>query len=182
MSMTDTILADAFHHTLQDVYFTEKLSARTLRRAARKASSAALRQTFQRQGEESASHVAQLGRVFDIIGKPARARNCPPIKGMTADMEEYLDEHGSTEAADTMLIFWAQTVKSYAIGRYGTLKDWSCKLGLQAAEGVIEETLQEASRAADLLSRVVDDLAADDVAPGFLATSREGGFASSWLS
>ncbi len=94
MATEDRVLADAFHHTLQDVYFTAKLSHRTLRRAARRARSTELRRAFELQGEESACHVARLNRVFEIIGKSARARTCGPIKGMTVEMEEYLDEVG----------------------------------------------------------------------------------------
>jgi ferritin-like metal-binding protein YciE len=107
--------------------------------------------------------VARLGRVFEIIGKSARARTCAPIKGMTATMEAYLDEAGSTAAIDAVLISWAQEIDLYTIGRCGTLKDWSCKLGMTAAEDVIEETLQEASRSAAVLSRVVDDMASPEV-------------------
>jgi ferritin-like metal-binding protein YciE len=168
MAMDDRILADAFHQTLKDVYFTAKLSHRTLRRAARRARSTALRRAFEYQGEETADRVARLGRVFEIIGKSARARTCAPIKGLTATMEAYLDEAGSTAATDAVLISWAQEIDQYTIGRCGTLKDWSCKLGIAAAEDVIEETLQEASRAAAELSRVVDDIASPEM--GMAAT------------
>jgi len=177
MAMDDRILADAFHQTLKDVYFTAKLSHRTLRRAARRARSTALRCAFERQGEERADRVARLGRVFEIIGKSARGRTCAPIKGMTATMEAFLDEAGSAAATDAVLISWAREIDLYSIGRCGTLKDWSCKLGIAAAEDVIEETLQEASRAADVLSRVVDDIAAPDVTmtASFAAPSRFAG-------
>lgn len=164
MAMDDRILADAFHQTLKDVYFTAKLSHRTLRRAARRARSTALRRAFEYQGEETADRVARLGRVFEIIGKSARARSCAPIKGITATLEAYLDEAGSSAAADAVLISWAREIDLYTIGRCGTLKDWSCKLGIAAAEDVIEETLREASRAAEVLSRVVDDIAAPEAA------------------
>jgi ferritin-like metal-binding protein YciE len=160
--MDDKILADAFHQTLKDVYFTAKLSRRTLRRAARRTGSTELRRALECQGRETADRVARLGRVFEIIGKSARGRSCAPIKGMTAKLEAYLDEAGSAAAMDAVLICWAQEIDLYTIGRCGTLKDWSCKLGIEAAEDVIEETLQEASRAAEALSRVVDDIASPE--------------------
>jgi ferritin-like metal-binding protein YciE len=165
--MDDKVLAEAFHQTLKDVYFTAKLSRRTLRRAARRTRSTELRRALECQGRETADRVARLGRVFEIIGKSARGRSCAPIKGMTATLEAYLDEAGSAAAMDAVLISWAQEIDQYTIGRCGTLKDWSCKLGIAAAEDVIEETLQEASRASEALSRVVDDIAAPELAmPG----------------
>ena len=157
--MDDKILADAFHQTLKDVYFTTKLSQRTLRRAARRTGSTELRRAFECQGQETADRVARLGRVFEIIGKSARGRSCAPIKGMTATLEAYLDEAVSAAARDAVLISWAREIDHYTIGRCGTLLDWSCKLGIEAAGDVIGETLQEASRAAAALSRAVDDIA-----------------------
>ncbi|MEJ0048897.1 MAG: DUF892 family protein [Rhodospirillales bacterium] len=74
-------------------------------------------------------------------------------------------------------------MESYAIGRYGTLKDWSCKLGIPAAEDVIEQTLREANRTAEVLSRVVDDIASPDEAMAMAGDvpTRSGG-ARAWLN
>jgi ferritin-like metal-binding protein YciE len=161
MPVSDAILAEAFHRTLKEVCFTEKLSARAHGHAARKARSAALRQAMQAQRDESASRVLRLNQVFGMIGKSARAQICAPIRDMTTEMEAYLDDAGEALGADTIVICWAQQIEAYWIGRYGTLKEWSSKLGLPDAEDAIGATLDEVNRAAALLARVADDIATE---------------------
>ena len=159
MCSSDRVLADAFHRTLGEVYFTEKLSSRVNKRAARRATSVVLRQAIERQGGESARRVAQLNSVFKLIGKSARSRPYRPIRSMTTAIEEFLADTETADGVDTVLICWAQHIESYWIGRYGTLKDWSGKLQLAAAEDMIDEAWQELNRTAAALACVADELA-----------------------
>ena len=160
MFTSDRVLAAAFHRTLREVYFTEKLSSRVNKRAARCATSLALRQAIERQEGESVGRVMRLNSVFKLIGKSARSRTYRPIRSMTTAIEEFLADADSADGVDTVLICWAQHIESYWIGRYGTLKDWSGKLDLPAAEDMIDEAWQELNRTAAALASVADELAA----------------------
>lgn len=115
--MAEKTLSDAFHETLKDVYYAEKQSVRGLKKSAKAAASPEFKEAFTRHAEESAGQVERLVRVFEIIGKPPRAKTCEAMQGLTAEMEEDLDTFGGTEAADDVLIGCAQAIEHYEIAR-----------------------------------------------------------------
>jgi ferritin-like metal-binding protein YciE len=153
---SEKTLQDAFHETLKDVYYAEKQSVRALKKATKVAQSPALREVFETHAEESAGHVERLVHVFESIGKPARAKTCEAMQGLTAEMEEDLEDFGKTEAADDVLIGCAQAMEHYEIARYGLLKTWAGKLGLSDAERLLGETLDEEKKADALLTQVAE--------------------------
>jgi ferritin-like metal-binding protein YciE len=115
-----------------------------------------LKQAFEKHAEESAIQVERLVQVFDILGKPARAKTCEAMQGLTAEMEEDLEDFGKTEAADDVLIGCAQAMEHYEIARYGLLKNWARKLGLRDAEKLLAETLEEEKQTDSLLTKIAD--------------------------
>ncbi|GGD98638.1 YciE/YciF family protein [Aureimonas endophytica] len=156
--MAAKTLADAFHETLKDVYYAEKSSVRALKKSARAARAPELKQAFERHAEESAEQIERLTRVFEIIGKSPRGKTCEAMQGLTAEMEEDLEDFGDTEAGDDVLIGCAQAIEHYEIARYGLLKSWATKLGYADAVGLIEETLAEEKRTDELLTRIAEDM------------------------
>jgi ferritin-like metal-binding protein YciE len=155
---TEKTLHDAFHETLKDVYYAEKQSVRALKKSAKAAKAPALREVFETHAEESAGHVERLAQVFEIIGKPARAKTCEAMQGLTAEMEEDLEDFGKTEAADDVLIGCAQAMEHYEMARYGLLKTWAGKLGLSEAMSLLDATLQEEKKADALLTQAAESL------------------------
>ncbi len=154
--MVEKSLKDAFHETLKDIYFAEKQSVKALKKSAKLAKSPELKAAFTKHGEESATQVERLAQVFEIIGKPARAKTCEAMSGLTAEMEEDLEDFGSTDAADDVLIGCAQAMEHYEIARYGLLKTWARKLGHGDAEALLNETLEEEKRTDLLLTQIAE--------------------------
>ena len=122
-------LEDAFYETLKDVFYAEKQSVRALKKSAAAAKLPELKTAFEEHAAESAHQVERLTQIFELIGKPARAKTCEAMQGITSEMESDLEDFGGTEAADDVLIGCAQAVEHYEISRYGTLKAWAGKLG-----------------------------------------------------
>ena len=162
MATQEKTLADAFYETLKDVFYAEKQSVKALKKSAKAAKSPELKDAFETHGEESSHQVERLTEVFEIIGKPARAKTCEAMQGLTSEMEEDLEEFGATEAADAVLIGCAQAIEHYEIARYGVLQAWARKLGLSEVETLLGETLQEEKRADQLLSQIADQADAGD--------------------
>jgi ferritin-like metal-binding protein YciE len=152
-------LHDAFYETLKDVYYAEKQSVKALKKSAKAARLPALKQALEHHAEESATQVERLTQVFDIFGKPARAKTCEAMQGLTAEMEEDLEDFGKTEAADDVLIGCAQAMEHYEIARYGLLKTWAGKLGLTEAVSLLDATLREEKAADALLTQLADQTA-----------------------
>jgi ferritin-like metal-binding protein YciE len=149
-------LHDAFYETLKDIYYAEKQSVRALKKSAKAAEHAELKQAFETHAEESANQVERLQQVFEMIGKPARAKTCEAMQGLTAEMEEDLEDFGGGPAADAVLAGCAQAVEHYEIARYGTLKTWAAQLGYQDAAKLLDETLQEEKKTDQLLSQIAE--------------------------
>lgn len=152
--MTEKTLADAFFETLKDVYYAEKQSVRALKQSAKKAHDTELKQAFTHHGDESATQVERIVKVFESISKGARAKTCEAMQGLTSEMEEDLEDFGDTEAADDVLIGCTQAIEHYEIARYGTLRAWARKLGYADAEKLLAETLEEEKRADELLTTI----------------------------
>ena len=63
----------------------------------------------------------------------------------------------------------AQAVEHYEISRYGTLKAWATKLGMEDAAELLDETLQEKSATDEKLSELAEseiNVEADDETEG----------------
>jgi ferritin-like metal-binding protein YciE len=151
-------LHDAFYETLKDVYYAEKQSVKALKKSAKAAEHDALRQAFETHAEESAQQVERLTQVFEIIGKPARAKTCEAMQGIVSEMEEDLDDFEDSPAADAVLAACAQAVEHYEIARYGTLKTWAGQLGFADAAKLLDETLQEEKKTDALLSQIAESI------------------------
>ena len=151
-------LNDAFYETLKDVYFAEKQSVRAMKKSAKAAQHPELKKAFETHAEESTEQVERLTQVFELLGKPARAKTCDAMQGITSEMEEDLEDFGGTPAGDAVLIGCAQAAEHYEIARYGTLKTWATQLGLTEAAKLLETTLGEEKKADELLSQIAQKL------------------------
>lgn len=158
MAAKTKTLNDAFYETLKDVFYAEKQSVRALKKAAKAAESDELKQALEQHGEESANQVHRLEQVFEVIGKAARAKTCEAMQGLTAELQEDLEDFEGSPAADAVLIGAAQAAEHYEIARYGTLRTWATQLGLDEAAKLLDETLQEEKRADELLSKIAESL------------------------
>ena len=153
-------LHDAFYETLKDVYFAEKQSVKACKKSAKSAKAAELKTAFQEHAETSAHQVERLEQVFEIIGKAPRAKTCEAMQGLTSEMNEDLEDFGDTEAGDDVLIGCAQAMEHYEIARYGLLKNWAQRLGMQDAADLLGQTLEEEKRADAGLTKVAEQASA----------------------
>jgi ferritin-like metal-binding protein YciE len=159
MATKEKTLEDAFYETLKDVFYAEKQSVRALGKAARNAQSPELKQVLEQHREESTNQVERLNQIFEILGKAARGKTCEAAQGLTAEMDEDLEDFGGTQAGDAVLIGCAQALEHYEIARYGTLKTWAGQLGLAEAANLLDQTLQEEKKADELLTKVATQVA-----------------------
>jgi ferritin-like metal-binding protein YciE len=134
---------DLFMHTLQDIYYAEKQILKALPTMIAKASDGQLRSGFEQHLSETEGHVARLEDVFRMMGKDAKAVNCPAIDGIIKEANEIAGDISDPEVLDAALAAAAQAVEHYEITRYGTLIAWSKELGRSDVASHFEATLQE---------------------------------------
>jgi ferritin-like metal-binding protein YciE len=141
--MADKTLNDLFHDTLKDIYYAEKQILKTLPKMAKAATSAELKAGFEQHAEETEGQIERLEQVFELLGKPARAKTCDAILGIIEEGKEIMTEYKGTDALDAGLASSAQAVEHYEIARYGTLKSWAQQLGLSEAVTLLDQNLQQ---------------------------------------
>jgi ferritin-like metal-binding protein YciE len=108
---------------------------------AKAAQSDQLRAAFEKH-EETEGQIERLEQIFQILGKPARGKNCDAIEGLLDEGEEIVDDYKDTPALDAGLLAAAQAVEHYEISRYGTLKIWAGNLNMADAVKLLDETLR----------------------------------------
>ena len=136
-------LQDLFEDTLRDIYYAEKAILKALPKMAKKASSQDLAAAFKEHLQQTEGQVERLEKIFKMIGKAARSKKCEAIEGLTKEADEIIKEAKSDTVRDAGMLAAAQAVEHYEISRYGTLKAWAEKLGMDEAAGLLDETLQE---------------------------------------
>src|ERR1700751_1626506 len=92
---------------------------------------------------ETKGQVKRLERVFKMLGKPARAKTCDAILGITKEGAEIMTEYKGMPALDAGLLAAAQAVEHYEMSRYGTLCTWAEELGMADAVELLVATLEE---------------------------------------
>ena len=152
--MPEKTLNDLFYDTLKDIYFAERQILKTLPKLAKAAKSEELKAAFLTHRDETEGHVERLQQVFEMIGKPARAKTCEAIKGILEEGDEIMEDYAGSEALDAGLLAGGQAVEHYEMSRYGTLKTWATQLGMSRASALLDQTLQEEKKTDALLSKL----------------------------
>jgi ferritin-like metal-binding protein YciE len=157
MPASPKTLEDLFHETLKDIYHAEKAILKALPKMAKKAESDDLRAAFEKHRDETETHVERLEAIFNALDKPARGKTCDAIIGLIDEGKEVMEEFKNSEALDAGLLAGAQAVEHYEISRYGTLKAWAAKLGMDDAVRLLDTTLKEEKKTDELLTRLAED-------------------------
>ena len=143
MAKKPKLLSDLFYDTLKDVYFAENKILKTLPKMAKAAQSKDLKAAFDKHEKETRGQVKRLQQVFKILGKPARAKTCDAILGITDEGAEIMKDYKGMPALDAGLLAAAQAVEHYEMSRYGTLRTWAEELGIPDAAALLEATPKE---------------------------------------
>jgi ferritin-like metal-binding protein YciE len=140
MEATMKTLAEAFEHTLQDVYYAENALTKALPKVMKAAGNAELKEAVKAHLAETKEQIRILERVFKSIGKPAKGEKCDAIEGLIKETDGLIEE-AEGAALDAALIGAAQAVEHYEIARYGTLREWAKCLGHTEAHDLLSQIL-----------------------------------------
>ncbi len=147
-------LRDVLNEQLADLYSAEQQLVDALPKAARAASNGTLRQAFEEHLEQTRGHVERLREAYGTIGSSPGTETCEAMQGLIAEAEEIIEAPGTPDARDAALIAAAQRVEHYEIAAYGSARTMAAELGLDAAAGLLEETLDEEKEADKLLNKI----------------------------
>jgi ferritin-like metal-binding protein YciE len=123
---------------------------------AKAAASDQLRAAFEKHHDETEGQIGRLEQIFELLDKPARGKKCDAIEGILDEGKEIMDEYKGASALDAGLLAAAQAVEHYEISRYGTLKSWAGKLGMNEAVRLLDQTLNEEKKTDDTLTKIAE--------------------------
>ena len=147
-------LADAFEHTLQDVYFAEIAIAKALPTVMEAVSNADLKTALKEHLGETKGQIKTLEAVFKSIGKKASGEKCDAIEGLIKETEGVIEEAKGVVARHAAIIGCCQAVEHYEISRYGTLREWAKALGETKAHELLSEILDQEKAANAKLTNI----------------------------
>jgi len=150
-------LDDLFTHFVKDMYFAEKQVLKTLPKMARKSDSAELREAFEHHRDETEQQIANLEKVFELIGVRPRGVTCQAIEGILEEGKEIMEEATDPDTRDAGMIAAAQAVEHYEITRYGTMVAWATRLGMTDAATLLQENLDQEYAADQKLTKIAEE-------------------------
>ena len=136
-------LADAFEHTLKDVYYAENAIAKSLPKVIDAVSNTDLKKALKDHLAETKGQIKTLQAVFKSIGKKASGEKCDAIEGLIKETEGVIDEAKGKVAKHAAVIGCCQAIEHYEISRYGTLREWAKAMGEAEAHELLTEILDQ---------------------------------------
>jgi ferritin-like metal-binding protein YciE len=139
---------ELFVEELKDLYSAEKQITKSLPKLAKATTTPELKAAFESHLQETIGQIERLDRVFEILGKSPRGKNCNGMKGVLEEGTEVLEETERGLVRDVALISAAQRVEHYEMAGYGCVREYARLLGQQEIATLLESTLAE-EKAAD---------------------------------
>ncbi len=147
-------LDELFHDTLKDIYYAEKKILAALPKMAKAAQNEELAAAFEKHHAETEGQIERLEEIFGAIEEKPQGKKCDAIEGILEEGKEIMQEYKGSPALDAGLLAAAQAVEHYEISRYGTLKTWAEKLGLETAVNLLDATLEEEEATDETLTEI----------------------------
>src|SRR5687768_9960062 len=97
-------LQSLFEDELRDIYSAEKQLLKALPKMAKASSTPKLKAGFEKHLEQTKEQVIRLEKVFEMLGKPARAKACKAMEGLIEEASELLEEDAEPIVLDAALI------------------------------------------------------------------------------
>jgi ferritin-like metal-binding protein YciE len=156
--MKITSLEGLFLHELADLYDAELQLLQALPKMAKAAASAELVAAFESHFRETQEHVTRLEAVFNECGESPRRRRCQGMKGLIAEGTDVEIEGAPDAVRDAALIVAAQRAEHYEMAVYGSLRTWASLLGFEAAQQLLQRTLEEEETADKILTKIASGI------------------------
>jgi ferritin-like metal-binding protein YciE len=148
---------DLFLKELKDIYWAEKHLVKALPKMSKGATSPKLIEALENHLKETENQVTRLESVFESLGEKAQAKKCDAMEGLISEAEDILsDTKEDTMVRDAGIIIASQKVEHYEIASYGSLLELAKKMGQDEAAKLLEQTLNEEKKAAQLLTKLAE--------------------------
>jgi len=147
-------LQDVFAEQLNDLRSAEEQLVQALPKIAGAASTDELRKAFEDHLAQTRGHLERVEDVISTTGIAKTGEVCEGMRGLIKEGESIISATGDPTAKDAALIAAAQRVEHYEIAGYGTAATLANHLGLDDAQDVLGQILDEEETADKLLTKI----------------------------
>ncbi len=147
-------LADAFEHTLKDIYYAENAILKALPKIIEVVSQSEFKAALTSHLAETREQIKILAKVFKTIGVPASGEKCHAIEGLIKESEGIIAEAKGPIAKNAALAGACQAIEHYEIARYGTLREWAKTLKNEEAHVFLSDILDMEKAANNKLNAI----------------------------
>ena len=147
-------LADAFEHTLQDVYYAENAITKALPKVIDAVTNGELKAALKHHLSETKGQIKTLNAVFKSLGKKASGDKCDAIEGLIKETDGVIKDAKGAVAKNAAIIGCCQAIEHYEISRYGTLREWAKELGEVEAHDLLSGILDQEKAANHKLTHI----------------------------
>jgi ferritin-like metal-binding protein YciE len=149
-------LEKLYINELRDLYSAENQLLKALPKMAKGAASDELKEAFENHLAETETHVERLERIFKGLEENPKGKTCHAMKGLIEEGSEILEEEGEDSVLDAGIIVAAQKVEHYEMAGYGSVRAFAQLLGQEEAAQLLQTTLDEESKANELLNQIAE--------------------------
>jgi ferritin-like metal-binding protein YciE len=147
-------LEDVFIEQVADLRSAEQQLVEALPNVAKAATDDELREALEHHLEQTREHMRRLDEIAGTLSLTLPQEHCEGMEGLLKEGEAVIATQGTAAAKDAALIAAAQRVEHYEISGYGTARTLAGQLGHDDAKRLLEETLDEESKADELLTKI----------------------------
>ena len=134
---------DLFVHELGDILYVErKLTEETLPKLIDEVADEEFRSGLESHLEETRGHVANVERVFELLGEEPRAEKCIGFEGLKQEHDQLVEE-SSSSLIDIVDVGAAARTENYEIAAYEGLRRMAKAMGQEEAVGLLDENLKQ---------------------------------------
>jgi ferritin-like metal-binding protein YciE len=134
---------DLFVHELGDILYVErKLAEETLPKLIHEVADEEFRSGLESHLEETRGHVANVERVFELLGEEPRAEKCIGFEGLKQEHDQLVEE-SSSSLIDIVDVGAAARTENYEIAAYEGLRRMAKAMGQEEAVGLLDENLKQ---------------------------------------
>lgn len=123
---------------------------------AEAASNDKLKKAFEKHLEVTKEQLKRVEEIGKELGKTVTGHTCEGMKGIIKEGESIVKDGKKGHALDAALIGAAQRVEHYEIAAYGTAVAHAEELGHKDAAKKLQKTLDEESKANELLTDLAE--------------------------
>lgn len=164
-------LQELYLDELGALYDAETQMLRVIPRFIEQARAPQLREALQKHWLESRLHLDRLELIFTHWGERLVPRTCKSVMGIVQEADDRLNQPATQDARDAVIIGAAQRLEHYEIASYGCVRGHARRLNRPDEARLLQETLDEESRADQVLSGIAAVPGGDDARAPLLVHS-----------